>query len=198
MDASALTPAVRLALAVAWVLASQVPTWGLLLWIASSSAAWRVAATSPWLRLLTAAYATVGTLVASVLGAGVLLRGDARTGQRIVIVVWIAQAAALNVGVWLVKKRRGGGRWLPPTQLPPKKRPPLWPLVTIFVLWTVLTGAWVVLRFTSLSAAPPSSRDWVGLACSLSVLGALVWLLVVNVRAARRDVTKDGHNTAAV
>jgi len=100
----------RLALAIACVLGAALPMWGLLLWIARSAAAWRIAADTPWLRLLAGVYATIGTFFIAA-GAGALLLEGSLVEQRVVLVVWGAQLLLLAVAVAWVQKRRGGGRW---------------------------------------------------------------------------------------
>ncbi len=111
IDASSLTPVARLVLAIACLLGAALPIWGLLLWIARSSAAWHVAADNVWLRLLAGVYATIGTALIAWGACAQLLPPDSLTEQRIVILVWMGQVGLLIVAVELVKRRRGGGRW---------------------------------------------------------------------------------------
>jgi hypothetical protein len=178
-----------LVLGLAIVLASCVPLWALLLWMAASSLSWRWRAERSWKRFLVPV-----AVFAAVIGGGYSLSwvmhglfGRSRpTEQDVVYWVSLVQLLLAGIAGVVVASARAstgagtasGAHW--------KQRRGR----AVVLTWGALAVVLTALRALAGESAP--SGDWWALAASSGVLVTLVVLLIIAIVELRKDAKGSG------
>lgn len=180
-----------LVLGLAIVLASCIPIWALLLWMAASSLSWRWRGEMSWKRFLVPV-AGFATVIAGGYGwswAGSLFSRSRPTERDVIYWLWIVQLFLAGIAVILVASVRAssgagiaaGAHWKPRRGRG-----------AVALAWGTLAVILAALRAGPLGGESAPPGDWWALAASSGVLVTLIVLLIVAIIGVWKERTGSG------